>query len=154
MPIFPSRTPLAILAIDDSPAHIYLLRRMLDTHGFPYTLQAIEDGEHALAFFDQLAQQEHVPCPDILLLDLHLPRHHGKALLQRFKAIPRCAGITVVIVTASVDPTDRAEVLALGADAFFSKPASLEAYMALGDIIRTYGFGNVQGGGGDEKHAP
>ena len=54
---------------------------------------------------------------------------HGKALGQRFWAIPRCAGLTVIIVTASVEPSDRTEALALGADAFVHKPSSVEAYL-------------------------
>jgi CheY-like chemotaxis protein len=136
MPPVPAPTPLAILAIDDSPAHISILRRVLDRHGLLYTLQIIADGTQALHFFDQLAQYAHVAYPDLLLLDLHLPGHHGTELLQRFKAIPRCAGITVIIVTASVEPTDRTETLALGADAFFQKPFRFAEYMELGHLIK------------------
>ena len=77
MPPVPAPTPLAILAIDDSPAHISILRRVLDRHGLLYTLQIIADGTQALHFFDQLAQYAHVAYPDLLLLDLHLPGHHG-----------------------------------------------------------------------------
>jgi CheY-like chemotaxis protein len=147
MPPVPAPTPLAILAIDDSPAHISFLRRVLDRHGLLYTLQIIADGTQALHFFDQLAQYAHVAYPDLLLLDLHLPGHHGTELLQRFKAIPRCAGITVIIVTASVEPTDRTETLALGADAFFQKPFRFAEYMELGHLIKQLVFGGAEGGG-------
>lgn len=147
MPPVPAPTPLAILAIDDSPAHISFLRRVLDRHGLLYTLQSIADGTQALHFFDQLAQHAHVACPDLLLLDLHLPGHHGTELLQRFKAIPRCAGITVIIVTASVEPTDRTETLALGADAFFQKPFRFAQYMELGHLIKQLVFGGAEGRG-------
>jgi CheY-like chemotaxis protein len=147
MPPVPAPTPLAILAIDDSPAHISILRRVLDRHGLLYTLQIIADGTQALHFFDQLAQYAHVAYPDLLLLDLHLPGHHGTELLQRFKAIPRCAGITVIIVTASVEPTDRTETLALGADAFFQKPFRFAEYMELGHLIKQLVFGGAEGGG-------
>jgi CheY-like chemotaxis protein len=146
MPPVRSPTPLAILAVEDSPAQIAFIRRVLDRHGLRYTLQVIADGTQALHFFDQLAQHAHVPCPDLLLLDLHLPGQHGKALLQHFKAIPRCAGITVIIVTASVEPSDRTETLALGADAFFQKPSRFAAYMELGHIIKQFACGGVEGG--------
>jgi CheY-like chemotaxis protein len=152
MPTPPARPPLAILAIENDPTYLYFLRRMLDRHGFPYTLQVIKDGQQALAFFDDLAQHTHVACPDVLLLDLHLPGQPGKALLQCFRAIPRCAGITVIIVTASDDPTDRTETLALGATAFFQKPFRFAAYMELGHLIQQYASGNGQGG--QEREAP
>ena len=144
-------TPLAILAVEDSPAQIAFIRRVLDRHGLRYTLQVIADGTQALHFFDQLAQHAHVPCPDLLLLDLHLPGHPGKELLQHFKAIPRCAGITVIIVTASVEPSDRTETLALGADAFFQKPSRFAAYMELGHLIQQFAFGGAEGGGEREQ---
>jgi CheY-like chemotaxis protein len=67
--------------------------------------------------------------------------------LQRFKAIPRCAGITVIIVSASVEPTDRTETLALGADAFFQKPFRFAEYMELGHLIKQLVFGGAEGGG-------
>jgi CheY-like chemotaxis protein len=71
--------------------------------------------------------------------------------LQHFKAIPRCAGITVIIVTASVEPTDRTETLALGADAFFQKPSRFAAYMELGHLIQHFTFGGGEGGGEREQ---
>jgi len=147
MPPVPSPTPLAILAVDDSPAQIAFIRRVLERHGLLYTLRVIADGTQALHFFDQLAQHAHVPCPDLLLLDLHLPGHSGKELLQHFKAISRCAGITVIIVTASVEPSDRTETLALGADAFFQKPSRFAAYMELGHLIQQFACGGAEGGG-------
>jgi len=151
MPPVRAPTPLAILAVEDSPAQIAFIRRVLDRHGLRYTLQVIADGTQALHFFDQLAQHAHVPCPDLLLLDLHLPGQHGKALLQHFKAIPRCAGITVIIVTASVEPSDRTETLALGADAFFQKPSRFAAYMELGHLIQHFACGGAEGGGEREQ---
>ena len=146
MPSSPSSTPLAILAVEDSPAQIFFIRRVLDRHGFMYTLQVMENGTQALLFFDQLAQHAHIPCPDLLLLDLHLPGHQGKELLQRFKAIPRCAKAIVIIVTASVEPRDRMDTLALGADAFFQKPCRFTAYMELGHLIRQFVFGGAEEG--------
>jgi chemotaxis family two-component system response regulator Rcp1 len=144
-------TPLAILAIEDSPTQLFFIRRVLDRHGFLYTLQVIADGTHALHFFDQLAQHTDIPCPDLLLLDLHLPGCPGKALLQRFKAIPRCARSLVIIVTASVEPIDRTDTLALGADAFFHKPCRFAAYMELGHLIKHLAVGGAARRGAREQ---
>ena len=73
MPSVPSPTPLSILAVEDSPAQLFFIRRVLEKHGLLYTMQVITDGTQALHFFDHLAQHMCVPCPDLLLLDLHLP---------------------------------------------------------------------------------
>ena len=71
------------------------------------------------------------------MLDLTLPQRNGKEPLRHLKAIPACAAIRVVILTASVDPADRRETLALGADIFFEKPFHLTDFMPLGPIITT-----------------
>jgi len=128
-------TPLTILAVEDNPADIYTVQRVLTAHALTYDLQVIANADHAFAFFDQLA--EPVRCPDILLLDLNLPQRNGKELLQHIKALPACAAMRVVIFTSSHDPADRAETLALGADVFFEKPFHLPDFLPLGPIIKT-----------------
>src|SRR5262249_40628712 len=130
-------TPLTILAVEDNPADISTVQRVLTAHALTYDLQVIENANHAFAFFDQLAESEHPRCPDILLLDLTLPQRNGKELLHHLKAIPVCAAMRVVIFTASRNPADRAETLALGADVFFEKPFSLTDFLPLGTIIKT-----------------
>ena len=151
MPSASSPTPLSILAVEDSPAQLFFIRRVLEKHGLLYTLQVITDGTQALHFFDHLAQHMWIPCPDLLLLDLHLPGQYGTTLLRRFKAIPRCAGVIVIIVTTSVEPTDRMETLALGADAFFQKPFRFTAYMELGHLIKRLVFDGAEGEGAQEQ---
>src|SRR5215831_7216604 len=128
-------TPLSILAVEDNPADIYTVQRVLRAHALAYDLQVIDNADHAFAFFSQLA--EPARCPDILLLDLNLPQRNGKELLQHLKAIPVCAAMRVVIFTSSHDPADRAETLALGADVFFEKPFHLADFLPLGTLIKT-----------------
>ena len=121
--------PLAILAVDDNPADISTVQRVLTAHALTSDLQVIENANHAFAFFDQLAAPEPPRCPDMLLLDLTLPQRNGKELLHHLKAIPVCAAMRVVIFTASHDPADRAETLALGADVYFEKPFHLTDFL-------------------------
>jgi len=128
-------TPLTILAVEDNPADIYTVQRVLRAHALAYDLQVIDNADHAFSFFSQLA--EPARCPDILLLDLNLPQRNGKELLQHLKAIPVCAAMRVVIFTSSHDPADRAETLALGADVFFEKPFHPADFLPLGTIIKT-----------------
>jgi CheY-like chemotaxis protein len=137
------RIPLTIIIVEDNPVDVYLIRWVLDAHQLFYKLQVIENGDYALEVFDQLAQQEHLRSPTIVLLDLNLPQLDGKEVLRHIKAIPQGSEIRVVVITGSTNPRDRTETLALGADAFFVKPFHLTPFMQLGEIIKGVAFGNA-----------
>ena len=137
--------PLTIFIVDDSPLDVQFIQWVLDAHALPYDLQVIDNGNDALAVFDQLAQQESLRSPTIVLLDLHLPQQDGKEILRHLKAIPQGSDIRVVIVTNSADPRERAETLALGADGYFVKPYHLTPFMQLGELIKTMAFGHAAG---------
>jgi two-component system, chemotaxis family, response regulator Rcp1 len=97
----------------------------------------IDNGDPALEVFDQLAHEEqHLRSPTIVLLDLNLPQRDGREILRQIKSTPEVADIRVVIVTGSTNPTDRRETLAMGADAYFTKPYHLNESMALGNLIK------------------
>jgi CheY-like chemotaxis protein len=72
--------PLTIFIVDDHPLDVQFIQGVLDAHALPYDLQVIDNGNDALAVFDQLAQQESLRSPTIVLLDLHLPQQEGKAI--------------------------------------------------------------------------
>jgi CheY-like chemotaxis protein len=135
--------PLTIFIVDDSPLDVQFIQWVLDAHELPYELHVIDNGHDALEVFDQFAQQESLRSPTIVLLDLNLPQQDGKEILRRIKAIPQGSDIRVVIVTNAADPRERAETLALGADAFFTKPFHLTPFMQLGDIIKNMAFGHA-----------
>lgn len=134
--------PLTILIVDDNPVDVYLIRWVLDAHELPYELQVIDNGDNALAVFDQIAQQRPQSLT-IILLDLNLPQRDGKELLRHIKAIPLGSDVRVVIVTGSTNPADQSETLALGADAFFVKPFHLTEFMQLGEIIKGLAFSSA-----------
>jgi CheY-like chemotaxis protein len=138
--------PLMILAVEDNPADVAAIRRVLTAHALTYDLQVIENADHALHFFDQLPLPSPRRCPDIVLLDLHLPQRHGTDVLRHLKTLPACAAIRVVMMTSSVDPADRTETLALGADVFFEKPSRLTEFMQLGAIIKALACGHPSEG--------
>jgi len=138
-------TPLTIFIVDDNPVDVHLIRWELDAHELPYELQVIDNGDQTLEVFDQLAQQEPLRSPTIVLLDLNLPQRDGKDILRYIRAIPQGSDIRVVIVTGSTDPREQAETLALGADGYFVKPFHLTPFMQLGDLIKNVAFGQAAG---------
>jgi CheY-like chemotaxis protein len=138
-----SQPPLTILIVDDNPVNVHLIRWVLDAHALPYALQVSDNGDRALEVFDQRAKQERRRAPTIILLDLDVSQRDGKELLRHLRTMAPGEDIRVVVVTGSADPWERAETLALGADAFFPKPFHLTPFMQLGDIIKNMAFGHA-----------
>jgi CheY-like chemotaxis protein len=135
--------PLVIAVVEDNPADVYFIARVLQAHGLQYILQMLETRQRALHFFDQLAEQD-LRCPDLLLLDYTLLGLDTRELLQWIKAVPAYQGLRIIVMTGSDDPTVQQEALAFGADAFFQKPVSFQRFMALGDLIKFLVFGHTQ----------
>jgi CheY-like chemotaxis protein len=133
--------PLVIAVVDNNPADVYIIARVLHAHGLPYLLQVLESRQRALHFFDQLARED-IRCPHLLLLDYTLPGLDTRELLQWIKAVPVCRRLRIIAMTGSDDPDIQAEALALGADAFFRKPVSFQRFLALGDLIKDVVFGH------------
>jgi CheY-like chemotaxis protein len=135
--------PLVIAVVEDNPADVYFIARVLQAHGLQYTLQVLETRQRALHFFDQLAGQD-LRCPDLVLLDFTLPGLDTRELVQWMRAVPACQGLRIIVTSGSDDPRVEQEALALGADAFFQKPVSFQRFMALGDLIKAVVFGHTQ----------
>jgi two-component system, chemotaxis family, response regulator Rcp1 len=138
-PPFP---PLVIAVVDDNPADVYIIARVLHAHDLQYTLQVLESRQRALHFFDQLAGED-IQCPDLLLLDYTLPGLDTRELLQWMKALPVCRRLRMIVMTSSDDPAVETEAMALGADAFFQKPLGFQRFLALGDLIKVVVFGHT-----------
>jgi CheY-like chemotaxis protein len=126
---------LLIAVVEDNPAEVYCIARVLQAHGLPFILQVLESRRRALHFFDQLGGED-IRCPDLLLLDYTLPGLDSRELLQWVKAVPVCRRLRIIVTTGSDDPTIQQEALAFGADAFFRKPVSFQRFLALGDLIK------------------
>ena len=134
-------TSLTIIVVEDNPVDVYLIRWVLTAHELSYALEVIENGDHAMDYVNQLTHEERRRSPTIMLLDLNLPQRDGREILQRVKAIPHGSDVRVVVVTSSTNPTDRREMLAMGADAYFVKPYHLNEFMQLGEVIKHVAFG-------------
>lgn len=128
--------PFTILLAEDNPGDVFLVRRALEKHGLDCKLIVVEDGQAALHFIESAeADAEHV-CPDLVLLDLNLPRATGNRVLTRMRQSPRCSGVPIIIITSSDSPLDRESAARLGATGYFQKPGDLAAFMQLGRIVR------------------
>jgi CheY-like chemotaxis protein len=138
-----SLSPLLIAVVEDNPADVYIIARVLQTHKLEFVLQVLESRQRAQHFFDQLAG-EGIRCPDLLLLDYTLPGLDTRELLQWIKAVPVCRRLRIIVTTGSDDPAIQQEAFRFGADAFFRKPVSFQQFLALGDLIKVVVFGHTQ----------
>ena len=128
-------TKLMLLLVEDNPADVFLVREALREEGLDCDLQVVDDGEQAIQFFERVEAGRQAP-PDLLLLDLNVPRIGGEQVLERVRKTRPCARIIVVVITSSDSPRDRQKASDLGADEYFRKPANLDEFMALGKLVR------------------
>ncbi len=126
----------SILVVEDNKPDVFLVREALDARGIAYELHHVEDGDKAIDFIRQCDQQESAPCPDLLLLDMNLPKREGDEVLRETKRSRSCCEVPVIIFTSSDSPADRERVAALGATRYFRKPSDLDEFMVLGAIVQ------------------
>lgn len=123
-----TQRPLEILIVEDNPAEVRIAQEALKLAGFEYRLHVALDGEEALDFLLRRGPHSGVPQPDLVLLDLKLPRLNGFAVLSVLRSRPGRRA-TVVVMTGSTLRDDRARSQELGADLFVTKPVGVEAYV-------------------------
>ena len=100
-------SPFQIVIAEDNPADVMLVRRALDEHAVNYDLRVLSDGEDVVSFVNGLDEDSKIPCPDLLLLDLYLPKRDGNEVLTHLRASQRCGQIPVVVLTSSDATWDR-----------------------------------------------
>ena len=99
-------------------------------------LHAVKDGEQAIGFFDAADRDDAEPRPDLVVLDINLPRIHGGEVLRHMRQSRRCANALVIAISTSDSPRDREEMTKLGANSYFRKPSEYAEFMKLGDVIQ------------------
>ena len=118
---------IRILCIDDNPADIAIMRYALDDQGEEYELQVLKDGEEALLFVREHRAGKYERRPCVILLDVHLPKQNGLAVLRAIAQAPRLQHIRVLMTSGQAHPTELDEIVALGA-VYREKPDTLDEY--------------------------
>ena len=136
--------PARILLVEDNDADVRLTREALREAGESVRLSAVGDGEQALAYLRRQAGFAEAPRPDLVLLDLNLPRKNGLEVLDAMRADEALAVIPVIMLTSSAARQDVEAAYAHGANAFVVKPQDLDSFMDLIDSIRGFWLGVAQ----------
>ena len=119
---------IEILLVEDSLADARLTKRALQKSRVRSNLHVVRDGVEAMAFVQRRAPFTEAPRPDLILLDLNLPRKDGRAVLSELKSDERLRTIPVVVLTTSVAPEDIETCYQLHANCFLVKPVDLEDF--------------------------
>jgi chemotaxis family two-component system response regulator Rcp1 len=126
-----SASPVEILLVEDNPGDVRLTRESLQENKVRNNLHVARDGEEAMAFLRQDDPFRDVPHPDLILLDLNLPKKDGRQVLVEVKADPLLKHIPVVILTTSRATEDITKAYNLYANCYVAKPVDLEQFMSV-----------------------
>jgi CheY-like chemotaxis protein len=126
-----------ILLVEDNPGDVRLTREALKD-GAAINLHVVRDGEKAVAFLRQEGEYTQAPRPDLILLDLNLPRKNGREVLAEIKITPSLKRIPVVVITASEAEQDILNCYDLHANCFITKPMDLDRFMSILKAVKQF----------------
>jgi two-component system, chemotaxis family, response regulator Rcp1 len=130
--------PIEILLVEDNPGDARLTQEALRGGNLRNTLHLVPDGVAALAFLRREEPYQGVPRPDLVLLDLNLPRMDGRELLGIIKSHEDWRRIPVIVLTTSNDDRDIRKAYNLHANCFITKPVQLEDFLAVVQSIQEF----------------
>jgi CheY-like chemotaxis protein len=114
-----------IVLVEDNPADVVLIQEALSANGLNVDLARFEDGEGAL----QSLESDGRRVPDLIMLDLNLPKDGGLDVLRRIRAMPEMSGTPIAILTASQSPQDREAVEGIAGTSYIAKPLMLQDFL-------------------------
>lgn len=120
-----------ILMVEDNPADVELTREALKRGKLVNNISVVEDGEEALDYLYKRNRYEKAETPDIIFLDLNLPRMNGREVLSHIKKDQELSAIPVIVLSSSEDARDIQSSYSLHANCFVTKPVRLEDFMTV-----------------------
>ena len=143
MPTQTERSTVNILLAEDDPDDVEFVRRAFAKVWSDCRLHVVENGEQALAFLNRAEGFEKVPTPDLMLLDLNMPRKNGYDVLLEVKEDEALRHIPVVVLTTSSDRDSIMKAYQLHANSFITKPVSAEQLERIVELVIEYWFSAV-----------
>ncbi len=135
-----SARPCDVLLVEDNPSDVYLTQVAFRRSNAETQIHVVEDGIQAMAFLRQEGAYESAPRPDLVLLDLNLPRKHGRKVLKEIKEDPDLRGIPVIILTTSTAEADINLCYEDYANCYIAKPVDFDQFEKVVREIETFWF--------------
>lgn len=133
-----------ILLVEDNPGDVLLVREALGVSEVPTTLHVCRDGVEAMKFLRGKNEEDGSPLPDLVLLDLNMPKMSGHEVLAEMKADVTLRRIPVVVLSTSTSHSDIRATYQLHANCYVTKPLDLELFMNVVRDIASFWLGVVQ----------
>jgi CheY-like chemotaxis protein len=125
--------PHRILVIEDNPTDVSLIKEAFTIHGVALEMTVLTNGAAAIEYLPAL---EFARKPELIILDLNLPKHDGIEVLGKYRESAALRSVPAIILTSSNLPADRKRAKAIGISAFIQKPMNLPGFLALGERLR------------------
>jgi CheY-like chemotaxis protein len=124
---------IEVLLVEDDPGDILMTKEAFQDYKVRNQLHVVSDGAEAMAFLRHEGEYAELPRPDLVLLDLNLPRMDGRQVLEAIKSDPELASIPVVVLTTSENEDDVLRSYSLHANAYVTKPVDFERFI---EVVR------------------
>ena len=140
---YPFRVP-HVLLVEDNPGDILLVQESFRDLGRPYLLSVAKDVQEAISFMARIGKTADATRPDLILLDLNLPKISGHDVLAHLKGNLNFQTIPVVILSSSCAPSDIEKAYGLAANCYICKPAGLDEFFHLMKTVQEFWLGLVR----------
>jgi CheY-like chemotaxis protein len=131
---------IELLLVEDDPGDVELTREGLQSAKIMVNMKVVEDGASAMQYLKRQEPYSNAVKPDIILLDLNLPKKDGREVLQEIKADEKLKSIPVVVLTTSEADTDIARCYSLGANCYITKPVGFEGFIKMVNALDGFWF--------------
>ena len=135
--------PIQILIVEDSPSDAFIVTEALKHGAEPIEVFAVHDGVEAMDFLRHQGKYVDAPRPDVILLDLNMPRKDGREVLSEIKSDERLKSIPVIVLTSSAADQDVLTAYRLHANCYLAKPVDFSKFKEMVQTIETFWFRNV-----------
>lgn len=132
--------PVEILLAEDNPGDVVLTKKALEQGKLANNLHVVEDGVEVMAYLRQEGEFTDAVRPDLILLDLNMPRKDGKEVLEELDADDEFSRIPVVVLTSSESEEDIARSYELSANAYLTKPVDFDGFIDIVDRLDEFWF--------------
>ncbi|NJC70813.1 response regulator [Planosporangium thailandense] len=129
----PAPTPIEVLLVEDDPGDVLMTKEAFEEHKVRNSLSVVNDGAEAIAYLRREGQYAGAKRPDLILLDLNLPKRDGREVLAEIKNDPQLRQIPVVVLTTSQADEDIVRSYQLHANAYVTKPVDFERFI---EVVR------------------
>ncbi|MFF3864527.1 response regulator [Micromonospora sp. NPDC020750] len=125
------KSPIEVLLVEDDPGDVLMTQEAFEEHKLRNRLTVVSDGDEALAYLRREGQFADAVAPDLILLDLNLPRRDGREVLEEIKRDEQLCRIPVVVLTTSQADEDILRSYQLHANAYVTKPVDFEQFISV-----------------------